>query len=332
MPTDVGRALSIQQQYAIEVISLQSARMAAQMLRELEQAATEADVNRIMDNYEVMLLGAMAAAAATRVGYLQSFVVAEGMGRLPVPAQVLRPSAQDVMVGGRSPLPKPAGVGADIAPMEQVVLRPPSNQGPMWAALARLRADVERGRADALDVAVTRIENYTEAAVVATPDYVDRMVLWPNRNVVAMRRVAHPSACDRCQRVAGVLVFKTRPSLRHERCRCSFEPVLLSDPAYQARLRQYEANAGFIGGGRGGGPAYSRDRRTRGRRQLQAAQARVDDDATRRVWHDFLKDEQKRLAKLVTAVPSDQYRNWAVLTSTSMTKVGGDLLPVITRN
>ena len=53
------------------------------------------------------------------------------------------------------------------------------------------------------------------------------------------------------------------------------------------------------------------------------------------MWGQFLRDEQARLAKIVTAVPSDQYRNWAVMTSTKITESipsGGDWLPEIVRN
>jgi hypothetical protein len=127
-----------------------------------------------------------------------------------------------------------------------------------------------------------------------------------------------------------VLVFKTAPRLRHPQCRCSFEPVLVGDPEYAARLARYTANAQFNEPG-----PYARDRRYRGRQQLAALEQRIDDEFVQDVWSQFLRDEQARLAKVVTAVPSNQYRNWAVMTSAKITEnvpSGGDWLPEIVRD
>lgn len=327
MPTPTGRALSIQQQYALELIASQAAYAAGEMLLRASTSVDRQEAEGLAAQYAALLSGAMIAVAATRAGYLQRFMAAEGAAELDISAQVLRPTVQDVLVGGESPLPPPRGVGAALTEPVQPVLRVPSQQGAMWAALARLEKDIAADKPDALPMAVSRLADWTESTAMAAADYVDAMVLGPNRQIAALRRVAHPRACERCFVVSGVLVFKTRPRLRHPQCRCSFEPVLLDDPEYKARLARYQRNVDFAEPG-----PYGRDRRSRGRRQQAAAEARQG-EFVQQSWTDFLADEQARLAKLVTAIPSDQYRNWAVMTAAKTTQnVGGDFLPVITRD
>ena len=330
MPTDVGRALSIQQQYALELIAGQAAAMAGALLISTSQAVSRQEAEQAADEYEALLLGAMLAVAATRVGYLQAFTAAEGAPELDIPPRVLAPTVFDVLVGGDSPIPPPRGVGADIQVAQQVAQRAPSSQGAMWAALTELKRDLDKGVPDAVPRAQARIGEATESIALGTSDWVDAMVLGPNRTIAALRRVAHPDACDRCMKVARVLVFKTAPRLRHPRCRCSYEPVLVNDPEYLARLARYERNMQATAGG-AGGSAWARDTRYRGRQQMERATFRTEDEFTQDVWSQFLRDEQTRLARLVQANPSDTYRNWAVMTSANQTTVGGDLLPIITR-
>jgi hypothetical protein len=107
--------------------------------------------------------------------------------------------------------------------------------------------------------------------------------------------------------------------------------VFLNDPEYAARLAKYEGKSRFVGPSSGGGSAWARRVRYEGRQQLQAAELRLS-EYRQEIWTEFLKDEQARLAKVVKTIPSDQYRNWAVMVSANITNVGGDLLPVITRN
>lgn len=219
MPSDTGRALSIQQQYALELISEQAGLMAAALVLAASQSTTRAEADAMAAQYEVLLLGAMMAVASTRVGYLQAYASAEGVAAFDIPTQVLRPTVQDVLVGGAgSPIPQARGVGAVVDVMPQTALRAPSSQGAMWAALTNLKHDLEAGRPDALTVAQSLLTESTESAAMSTADWVDAMVLGPDRRTVALRRVAHPGACQRCVRVSGALVFKSSPRLRHPQC------------------------------------------------------------------------------------------------------------------
>lgn len=330
MPTTEGRALSIQQQYALELISAQAAAMAGALLIDTSRAVSAQEAEQLAGEYETLLLGAMLAVAATRAGYLQEFARAEGMPEFDVPARVLAPTVFDVLVGGDSPIPPARGVGSDIEVARQVAQRAPSAQGAMWAALTGLKQDLDREKPDAVPRARAVVEEATESLVVATSDWVDAMTLGPSRTIAALRRVVHPTACDRCRKVAGVLVFKTAPRLRHPRCRCSYEPVFVNDPEYRARLARYERNQQATAGG-AGGSAWARDTRYRGRQQAERARFREEDEFTQDVWAQFLRDEQTRLARLVTEKPSNTYRDWAVMTSANQATVGGDLLPIITR-
>lgn len=332
MPTDVGRALSIQQQYALELIASSAGAAAAQLMLQSARNLDSADTDALARQYATLLTGAMMAVAATRVGYLQRYAVAEGLTEFDVPMTVLRPTVQDVLVGGNSsPIPLPRGVGASEPPLEQTALRAPSDQGAVRAALARLEADLSRGEPDALGIASRALADYTDSTVTAVPDYVDEMLLGPRKEVAALRRVAHPGACFRCIACSGVLVFKTSPRHRHPQCRCSFEPVAFNDPEYQGRLARYNRNATQTSSNGPGGSAWARDTRYRGRQQLAEAELRRTEIAQDR-WELFLKDEQVRLSKLVQTIPSDQYRNWAIMTAVKQTEVGGNPLPTITRN
>jgi len=326
MPSDVGRALSIQQQYALELVAAQAGDLAAALLESMSTAVDRQEADRLGAQYAVLLAGAMMAVAQTRVGYLQAFAVAEGQPLFDVPAAVLRPTVDDVLLGGASPgLPAPRGVLPPSAPPVQTALRAPSSQGAMWAALTGLSRDLEAGRPDALMLAGQAVRESTESTVIAASDFVDGNLLGPTRSIVAMRRVIHPGACERCQRVAGVLVFKSWPRLRHPQCRCSFEPVYASDPEYQGRLARYQRNAEYNRPG-----AYGRDRRYRGRQQLARAEQR-EGEFFQDTWREFLQEEQTRLAAVVKTKPSNTFRDWAVMVSATQAESGGNLLPVITR-
>jgi hypothetical protein len=327
MPTDVGRALSLQQQYALELIAAQAGAMAAAIMQAASESVDDQQAKTMADQYAALLAGAMLATAATRVGYLQGFAAVEGQEMFDIPEQVLRPTVQDVLVGGRTEIPPPRGVGAAIPQVAQTPLRVPSQQGAMWAALADLDRNVQRGTPGALRAAQKQLADHTESTVTATADYVDAMVLGPHGRTAALRRVAHPTACDRCLRCAGVLVFKSTPRPRHPQCRCSFEPVFVDDPEYKARLARYQRNVDETRPG-----PYGRDRRSRGRAQQEASEFRVTSLFYEEEWTDFLKDEQQRLASIVTTIPSDQYRGWAILTSAKQAEHSSDMLPVITRN
>lgn len=331
MPTDTGRALSLQQQMALEAMAAAAAGAAVVLLRQMTKSVDQQEADRLAAQYEVLLAGAMVAAAKTRVGYLQAYAAAEGIPAFEVPDWVLRPSVQDVLVGGSGKLPPPVGIVPTETPPAQIPVRAPSAQGGMRAALAELARDIER--ADAMSVAEFKLADATEATVMATTDWVDAAVIGPARTIAAMRRVAHPGACERCLRVSGVLVFKSSPRPRHPQCRCSFEPVRVDDPDYQSRLRQYQRNANTYASSGPGGTAWARQTRTRGRRQTEAATYRETAPEFQAAWTSFLKDEQVRLSGLVKTIPSDTYRNWAIMTSANMAETaGGDLLPVITRN
>jgi hypothetical protein len=305
VPSDVGRALSLQQQYALEVIAERCGEIAAAMLREYARSATPEQVDDFAEQYEALILGAMLAAAATRVGYLADFAAAEGQAAPVVAARVLAPTAIDVLVDGINPR------GAVYASMRQVALH-----------LERKATDAE-----AITAGAVLVQEYAESTVTSTGDFVDREVLGPNRTIAALRRVAHPTACDRCQRVAGALVFKHHPALRHPQCRCSFEPVYLTDPDYQVRLAKYRANAEANIPG-----PYFRDLRYRGRQQLEADRFRRESVWLQDEWTAFLQDEQVRIAGLVKTIPSNTYRDWAVMTSATQAEVGNGLLPVLTRD
>lgn len=328
MPTDLTRAMSLQQQLALEIIADQSAQMAASLFDGFDsEVITETEVNAMASAYGTLLLGAMLAVASTRLGYLQEVTEAEGQVAFEVPDNVLQPTVRDVLVGPNAPeLPVSRGVGAGLPSMHQFAAREPSPEGGMWAALARLEKNLRLNEPDALVVARNDLIEYTESTAHATADWVDRMVLNPDRRVSALRRVAHPTACDRCLKVSGALVFKERPRLRHPQCKCSFEPVFLTDEDYMVRLAKYRANVEDTTPGRRGA-----DRRERGRQQEQDAKFREESVFLEDAWRDFLRAEQKRIADVVQTVPSTQYRDWAVMTSVKITEADSDSLPVLTR-
>lgn len=319
MPTPEGRALSFQAQAATELLSERVGDIAASMLAAQVDYDPE-KIRELADQYALLLSGAMLAVAAIRTGYLQAFSLAEGEPRIPIPASAAHPSIADVLVGQRNP------------------------QSAMYAAAANMRMwldmqaqAIEDGIEDTAaylgqqgppnKVAGELLREYTESTLLSTSDFVDRTVLGPVRTVAALRRVAHPNACERCVRVSGVLVFKKNPSPRHPQCRCSFEPVYITDPAYTARLAQYTKNTTYRGAG--GYPAATR---RRGQQQLSAAQSRVNDEVLQGAWREYLKEEQVRLAARVKTIKSNTYQNWAVMVAVTQSEVGGDMLPVLTRD
>lgn len=305
MPTNVGRSITLQQQLALELIAAKAGEVAAAMLAEYAREIDPKTVDEFGVQYEAMILGAMTATAATRAGYLTQFAAAAGEPVPTITPKVMSPSAIDVLVDGIVPR------GAAYAGMREVSKKLAAKAEPPVALLAGQNL----------------LRDYAESTVTSAADFVDREVLGPNRRVTALRRVAHPTACDRCLAVSGALVFKHAPSLRHPQCKCSFEPVYLSDPDYAARLKRYADNAGDTRTG----PA-ARDRRYRGRLQLEDAAFREDSEWLQDEWTAFLRDEQTRIAGLVKTVPSNTYRDWAVMVSANQAEVGNGLLPVITRD
>jgi hypothetical protein len=193
--------------------------------------------------------------------------------------------------------------------------------------MQQLKRDMEE--AQALSAALQEISDATEATVMATSDWVDSMVLGPSKHIAALRRVAHPGACERCMRASGVLIFKSSPRPRHPQCRCSFEPVDVNDGEYKARLAKYERNSRTTASSGPGGTAWARGTRSRGRRQMEDARRR--EEHYQEVWAAFLRDEQTRLADLVTAIPSNTYKSWAIMTSANIAETVSNPLPVITR-
>jgi hypothetical protein len=304
--------------------------MASQLLLAQSQSLSTEEADRLGAEYETLLTGALLAVAAIRIGYLQEFAAAEGEDLLDIPARAMAPTVQDVLVGGQTdPLPPVRGVGAGVPTMPQEALRAPSNQGAMRAALAQLERDMRDNVPDALPRAQKSIADWTESTAMSAADWTDAMVLRPNGRIAALRRVAHPGACDRCMNCAGVLIFKSSPRPRHPQCHCSFEPVYLTDPEYQKRLASYRSNAAAVGARTG---RYARDMRQRGRRQLEEARQRDESVFLQDAWQSFLADEQTRLSKLVKSVSSNTYRQWAVMTSANQAEAVSDLLPVIIRN
>jgi hypothetical protein len=349
MPTAESRALSIQSQFAVELMAQQIAKLSGQMMLGLGPNASKADIDRVATQYELLVLGAMSAAAQTRVGYLQSFAQANGEKPFKVPPGLLNPRPDDVLMSGLSPKGAVySAVGrmdewerAQEAQRELAVARQAKAAADEAAAAARANfeeqaARMARSRTDIplrvpprppAQMAADLMSSYAESTVMSASDYVDRSVMRPDGRVVALRRVTHPGACDRCTTVAQILIYKFHPALRHDNCRCSFEPVFRTDPDYQAKLAKYRDNAGHVGVGR-----YSADTRSRGRSQLAEAADREKSSFYQYEWEAFLKDEQVRLAQLVKTVKSNTFRDWAVMTSANQAKGFAGMLPVITRD
>lgn len=356
MPTPEARALSIQSQFAVELIAGQVAAAAGSMLLQAGGRLSQDQVDELAKQYEVMILGAMSAAAASRIGYFQGFAKAAGQEPFRIPVGLSSPKPSDVLARGVEPrgavihavskmrqwhaedelaqakaeaeAARKAAAEAQAAFERQAGRAQATARREAAQAEARLRAQVARSAParNPVQMASSLLSDYADSTVMATSDYVDREVLRPDGRVVALRRVAHPGACSRCTAVAGVLVFKNYPALRHEQCRCTLEPVFRTDGDYQARLSRYRDLAGNRQPGRLG-----RDRRSRGNRKLAAAQARENSVWLQDEWEAFLKDEQARLAQLVKTVPSNTYRDWAVMTSANQSQGFTGMLPVITR-
>lgn len=350
MPTNEGRALSIQSQFAVELMAKQIAQMTGQMLMAVGPDASREQIDSIASQYELLILGAMAAVSQTRIGYLQAFATANGQKEFAVAGSLMNPRPSDVLVGGISP--KGAVYSAvgrmneyqavQDAQRELAVAKQARRaaedaaatardafeaQAARSAVSARTRIPVQTPVRPPAQMAGSLLSQYAESTVMSTSDYVDRSVMRADGRVVALRRITHPGACDRCTTVARVLVFKFHPSLRHDNCRCSYEPVFRTDPAYTAKLDNYKGNAADRTPGR-----YGKDRRSRGRAQLQEAADREKSSFYQFEWEAFLKDEQVRLAQLVKTIPSNTYKDWAVMTSANQTKGFAGMLPVITRD
>jgi len=349
MPSAESRALSIQSQFAVELIARQVASLTGGMLAQIGPDASPAEVDRVASQYEVLILGAMAAVAQSRVGYMQGFAAANKESPFVIPAGVANPRPEAVLQSGLSPK---GAVYSAVGRMNEWQAQQDAARELEAAKQARIAAEeaaanakarfeqqaakVASGRTDIpvrvparppAQMGAALLSQYAESTVMSTSDYVDRAVMRPDGRVVALRRVTHPGACDRCTAVARVLVYKFHPSLRHDNCRCSFEPVFRNDPAYQAKLEKYRANAGHVGAGR-----YSRDTRNRGRRQLAEAADREKSSFYQYEWEAFLKDEQTRLSQLVKTVPSTTFRDWAVMTSANQSQGFSGMLPLITRD
>lgn len=316
MPTPTARALSIQEQYALERIA-QGTSDTAQALWAQSVSGETVDEGRLKAEYALLIGGAMKAAADVRAAYLQSFARANNAQPFTIPGRVRTPQFVDVLQPGVNP---------EGAINNVVTLR---NK---WA---EEMVEARQALADAFDtsnvMAGKRLAQLAESTTTAAADYVTREVLGPDRRIAALRRVVHPGACERCVAVARVLVFKRRAQLRHDQCRCSFEPVFVNDADYQDRLNRYRANAGTVAGSGPGGSRWARDTRNRGRRQLEAANARENNAFLQASWESLLKSEELRLKELVKTVNSNSYRDWAVMTSVNQTKTGSGSLPVITR-
>lgn len=302
MPTVEGRALSLQAQYAQERVIDDTVRAVEALMSAARPGMSRPERDAFAGRYAALVLAAMASVAAIRVGYVSRFAQVEGHPALRIPVGVTAPRAVDVLMPGKQ------------------------HEQAAYAALARLdrhdartQAGIRSASVDGGALAV--VSDHAAASALASADFVDREVLGPVRTVVAFRRVVHPTACQRCRDVAGVLVFKAQPKPRHPQCRCSLEPVYATDADYQARLALYQRNV----------ESRHADARRRGRRQQEAAQLRETSAWRQQEWSRFMRDEQQALADMVRAIPSDTYRGWAILVSANLAESGSGLLPVIER-
>lgn len=342
MPTAQARALSIQEQQALELIA-QSVSAQATALYE-ESANGGMSEAALMAAYALLIGGAVKATAQARVAYLQGFAAANGKPAFKIPRIALNPRVDDFLVDGVRPEGAIRHVQAlnrkwesELDRQRQSLLkRMAENDGgdefaPMSDAEVRRRAAAMAGN---------KLGTLAESTVTSAADFVTRSVLDPDKRIAALRRVIHPGACDRCQRVAAVLVFKAKPRLRHDQCRCSFEPVYTDDPEYQNRLMRYRMNAAAVAGGRVPGmdgpfgvysARWARDTRARGRRQLRDADARENSLGLRKAWDEFLQDEENRVNNLVRTIKSNTFREWDVMVDVTESLAGGAGFPAITR-
>lgn len=333
--------MSYQEQRALEeVAGVTSATASALLMRAAQNG--EIDEDRLKAEYSLLIAGAMRATAQIRAAYLQSFARAAREQPFTIPQRVLAPLPEDVLLPGVNPA---GAVNNVIVKRSTWMKEMQSTESSMREAIqegvarsataldsparrAALEADL-RARVD--QMAASRLGSLAESTMMSTADFVQREVLGPDQRIVALRRVTHPSACDRCTQVAKILVFKRSPSLRHDQCRCSFEPVFRSDPEYQKRLALYRRNSVHREISGPGGARYARDVRYRGRRQLERARLIQDSETYQASWSQLLSDEQKRLSDLVKTIPSNSFKNWAVMVSANQAEAGGGLLPVLTR-
>jgi hypothetical protein len=344
MPTPMGRALSIQEQQALELIAANVSTTAEAMWLQAS-AQGPVDEQQMQAAYLELITGAMTAVAGARVAYLQAFAQAEGKTPFTVPAGALAPKPEDVLVPGVRPegavthvaalqrkwtadlldeaAPKlKAAVAEGVQDAVEATARGTVDTAAEAASRARLERELQ---ARVAQMGAARFGQLAESTVTSTADYVTRAILNPDKRVAALRRVVHPGACDRCTTVAGVLVFKRKPRLRHDQCRCSYEPVYLDDPEYQDRLNVYRMNMATTGG------KYARDTRSRGRAQMAASEYRVNSQATRDAWERLLQAEEQRATNLVKTIKSNTFKDWEVMVAAGPATPGSKALPVITR-
>lgn len=340
MPTAQARALSLMEQQALELISLQVSSAAQNMF--IQASNGKVSEEELSKSYAALIAGGMIAVAGARVSYLQGFAKANGERPFDIPSGVLRPSPADVLVSGIDPaetIPYVSGLqrkwageltsqrDSMLKKLQESVADGVESANDSYDALSdaeiRRRANIMAGN---------RLGSLAESTVTSTADFVTRSVLLPNKKVGALRRVVHPGACERCQAVAQVMTFVFKPRLRHDQCRCSFEPVYVTDPQYQGRLAQYrDTAAGRTPGPLQGGRRTARDARSRGRRQLAAAQSREDSEGLRSLWDEFLQNEDRRSNNLVKSIKSNTFKDWDVMVAASSSKIAGDVFPVLTR-
>ena len=317
MPSNEARALSLQAQYAGEVVLDNTARaVEALFAARATPGMTEPAKREFAALYVGIVLAGMHALSRVRAGYLAAFARAEGQPALTIPNGVWAPTFADVLTERAN---TEAAAFASLARLDQL-----TQQAQRAVESAEVRIPINlRERAVAAS-AVAR--EHAEGATLAAGDFADRAVLGPARTVVAFRRVIHPTACDRCRAVAGVLVFKDKPQPRHQQCRCSVEPVYITDADYQSKLARYRGNVEARGA-----DYNAADTRRRGRSQLAEHELRQG-LYQQQTWAQFMRDEQARLAKLVQTIPSNTYREWALMTNVRIAESGAEgLLPVISR-
>jgi hypothetical protein len=342
MPTPQARALSIQEQQALELIAGSVSAQATALY--LESKRSKKSEAALMAGYSLLIAGAVKATAQTRVAYLQGFAAANGKPAFNVPRIALNPRVDDFLVDGVRPEGAVRHVQAlnrkwesELDRQRQSLLKRMNEVDDEFSPLSD--AEVRR-RAAAM--AGNKLGTLAESTVTSAADFVTRSVLDPDRRVAALRRVIHPGACDRCQRVASVLVFKVKPRLRHDQCRCSFEPVYTDDPDYLDRLMRYRTNAAATSGSRylNRDGSFSdmrmssraaRETRYRGRQQLAAADARESSLGLRKAWDEFLQDEENRANNLVRAIKSNTFRDWDVMVDVTESLAGGAGFTAITR-
>jgi hypothetical protein len=334
MPTATGRALSIQEQFALEKIA-QGVNDAAVQLFLDEARSGEINEEQLKKRYALLISGALAATAATRIAYLQQFARSQGEKPFSIPNRAANPMPVDVLQPGVNPEGAVNNVimlrskwAQELQDAQKAFAE--SFQTEMRSTDIASRLGPEQVKFQADQMAAKRLGSLAEATSTSAADFVDTAVLGPDQRVAALRRVVHPGACDRCVTVAGVLVFKRNAKLRHDQCRCSFEPVFVNDSQYLDRLNKYRMNAGTRATSGPGGTAWARGVRSRGRAQLRAANFRENSEVIQTYWRALLESEQKRVSSMVKTIDSNTYKNWAVMTGL-LKDAGGTRLPVITR-